>query len=117
MVKTAGDTIMSINSEFSRTESRFESTGIYAWQDYALCAETDPELFNPEQGGSVKNAKKICGQCTVGRICLQYALDNGLVDGVWGGMSFNERAALRNKTEEEIYLAYTRINTANKKLK
>src|SRR3712207_8414995 len=30
------------------------------WQERALCAETDPEAFFPEKGGSTREAKKIC---------------------------------------------------------
>src|SRR4051812_17892319 len=31
-----------------------------SWQEQALCAETDPEAFFPEKGGSTREAKKIC---------------------------------------------------------
>ena len=29
-----------------------------AWQGLALCAQTDPEAFFPEKGGSTREAKK-----------------------------------------------------------
>ena len=29
------------------------------WQDRALCAQTDPEAFFPEKGGSTREAKKV----------------------------------------------------------
>ena len=35
------------------------------WQDRALCAQTDPEAFFPEKGGSTREAKKICLGCEV----------------------------------------------------
>lgn len=35
------------------------------WQDKALCAQTDPEAFFPEKGGSTREAKKICLGCEV----------------------------------------------------
>ena len=30
------------------------------WQERALCAQTDPEAFFPEKGGSTREAKRIC---------------------------------------------------------
>lgn len=47
-----------------------------SWQERALCAETDPESFFPEKGGSTREAKRICGTCEVRRECLEYALEN-----------------------------------------
>ena len=37
------------------------------WQEQALCAQTDPEAFFPEKGGSTREAKKICVGCEVKR--------------------------------------------------
>src|SRR3712207_9119590 len=47
-----------------------------SWQERALCAETDPEAFFPEKGGSTREAKKICTGCEVKAECLEYALAN-----------------------------------------
>ncbi|NBO78929.1 MAG: WhiB family transcriptional regulator, partial [Actinobacteria bacterium] len=33
------------------------------WQEKALCAQTDPEAFFPEKGGSTREAKRVCGSC------------------------------------------------------
>ena len=35
------------------------------WQERALCAQTDPEAFFPEKGGSTREAKKVCIGCDV----------------------------------------------------
>ena len=35
------------------------------WHDKALCAQTDPEAFFPEKGGSTREAKRICESCEV----------------------------------------------------
>ncbi len=52
-----------------------ESDGQYAdWTERALCAETDPEAFFPEKGGSTREAKKVCLSCEVRAECLEYAL-------------------------------------------
>ena len=53
--------------------------GPLAWQQHALCAQTDPEAFFPEKGGST----------------LEYALANDERFGIWGGMSERERRRLR----------------------
>src|SRR5690606_8749782 len=36
-----------------------------AWQADALCAQTDPESFFPEKGGSTRDAKTVCASCDV----------------------------------------------------
>lgn len=61
------------------------------WVDDALCAQTDPEAFFPERGGSTKAAKRTCMACEVREQCLQAALDRGELHGVWGGKSDRER--------------------------
>ena len=45
-----------------------------SWQERALCAQTDPEAFFPEKGGSTREAKKVCLGCEVRAECLEYAL-------------------------------------------
>ena len=67
------------------------------WQERALCAETDPEAFFPEKGGSTREAKKICTGCEVRAECLEYALSNDERFGIWGGLSERERRRLRRR--------------------
>jgi len=67
------------------------------WQERALCAETDPEAFFPEKGGSTREAKKICTGCEVKVECLEYALGNDERFGIWGGLSERERRRLRRR--------------------
>ena len=67
------------------------------WQERALCAETDPEAFFPEKGGSTREAKKICTGCEVRAECLEYALANDERFGIWGGLSERERRRLRRR--------------------
>jgi WhiB family redox-sensing transcriptional regulator len=68
-----------------------------AWQSDALCAQTDPEAFFPEKGGSTRDAKKICSSCEVRSECLEYALANDERFGIWGGLSERERRKLRKR--------------------
>ncbi|KQO62152.1 WhiB family transcriptional regulator [Curtobacterium sp. Leaf261] len=68
-----------------------------SWQADSLCAQTDPEAFFPEKGGSTREAKKICVSCEVRAQCLEYALLNDERFGIWGGMSERERRKLRKR--------------------
>ena len=65
------------------------------WQEKALCAQTDPEAFFPEKGGSTREAKRICLGCEVRDACLDYALANDERFGIWGGLSERERRRLK----------------------
>ena len=68
-----------------------------SWQERALCAQTDPEAFFPEKGGSTREAKKVCVSCEVRAECLEYALENDERFGIWGGMSERERRKLKRR--------------------
>lgn len=68
-----------------------------AWQSDALCAQTDPEAFFPEKGGSTRDAKRICTSCEVRSDCLEYALQNDERFGIWGGLSERERRRLKRQ--------------------
>ncbi len=74
-----------------------DNDGELSWQTDALCAQTDPEAFFPEKGGSTRDAKRVCGACNVRSQCLEYALANDERFGIWGGMSERERRRLRKQ--------------------
>src|SRR6476469_7302971 len=67
------------------------------WQERGLCAQTDPEAFFPEKGGSTREAKKVCLTCDVRQDCLEYALENDERFGIWGGLSERERRKLKKR--------------------
>lgn len=71
--------------------------GVLAWQDRALCAQTDPEAFFPEKGGSTREAKRVCASCEVRSECLEYALSNDERFGIWGGLSERERRKMKRR--------------------
>jgi WhiB family redox-sensing transcriptional regulator len=62
-----------------------------------LCAQTDPEAFFPEKGGSARYAKRVCAGCEVRIECLAWALDTDQRFGVWGGHTERERRRLKRK--------------------
>ena len=68
-----------------------------SWQDRALCAQTDPEAFFPEKGGSTREAKRVCRGCEVRAECLEYALGHDERFGIWGGLSERERRRLKRE--------------------
>ena len=74
-----------------------EEEGELAWQADALCAQTDPEAFFPEKGGSTRDAKRVCSECPVSEACLDYALAKDERFGIWGGLSERERRRLRKR--------------------
>ena len=74
-----------------------DDEGLLSWQERALCAQTDPEAFFPEKGGSTREAKKVCTQCEVRAECLDYALAHDERFGIWGGLSERERRKLKRR--------------------
>lgn len=79
------------------TEAYVGDDNPLSWQADALCAQTDPEAFFPEKGGSTRDAKQICQTCDVQSQCLEYALENDERFGIWGGLSERERRKLRKQ--------------------
>ena len=65
------------------------------WAASALCAQTDPELFFPEKGGSTREAKALCRRCPVRDDCLDYALAHDARFGIWGGTSERDRRRMK----------------------
>jgi hypothetical protein len=66
----------------------------------ALCAEIDPELFFPPKGQFSKgqNPKKICNRCEIKQKCLDYALKDPELRGIWGGTNEPDRYKIRNRS-------------------
>jgi len=73
------------------------------WRYRAACGDTDPETFFPIGEGQkalthVAAAKAVCARCPVVDECLDFALTTGQEFGVWGGLSEQERRALRRRS-------------------
>lgn len=73
--------------------------------DDPACAQTDPELFFPQEGldfagrniskyVDIAAAKKICNSCPLKLPCLEYALMNVEI-GIWGGTTEEQRKQMR----------------------
>ena len=73
------------------------------WRNRAACLDADPVLFFPIGSagpalGQVEAAKAICSRCEVVEPCLKWAIEFGQDAGVWGGLSEEERRALKRRT-------------------
>ena len=89
---------MSERPGFLPIESHGQGTPDLSWQERALCAQTDPEAFFPEKGGSTREAKRVCLSCDVRSECLEYALGHDERFGIWGGLSERERRRLKRRS-------------------
>ena len=72
------------------------------WRHRAACLTEDPELFFPigNTGPALLqiDATAVGRRCDVVAPCLKGALEAGQAAGVWGGMSEDERRALKRRT-------------------
>jgi WhiB family redox-sensing transcriptional regulator len=62
-----------------------------AWMADGNCRNYPPATFFPSDGVGVERARAICKGCPVGEQCLEYALEERIEHGVWGGCSERER--------------------------
>ncbi len=74
------------------------------WRHRATCRDEDPELFFATGNGvsallQNAEAKAVCRRCPVVAECLAWATspESWQDAGVWGGMSEDERRALRRR--------------------
>ena len=76
-----------------------DSIGVRAarWMDDALCARSKhPDWwFKPED--DAENAVRICAGCSVRAECLEYAIDNRIDEGIWGGESARARRQIARR--------------------
>jgi WhiB family redox-sensing transcriptional regulator len=76
------------------------------WYEYAACRGENPELFFPigrshQALRQLKEAKRVCANCAVQSLCLEWAVLAGIDHGVWGGLSEEERQTLRRRTKRQ----------------
>ena len=77
-----------------------------SWMSRGACLGERPELFFPvgQSCAAMKqtaDAIRVCSRCEVRDDCLNYALNNAVDEGVWGGMAEEERRQLRKRTDRE----------------
>ena len=64
---------------------------VTAWMADGNCRLHPPATFFPSDGVGVDRARKICKDCPVASRCLEFALEERIDHGVWGGCSERER--------------------------
>lgn len=67
------------------------------WLEAAQCRDLDPELFFPISVSQAEAARSVCRTCQVHDDCLTMALETGQDAGVWGGLTADERRAMRRR--------------------
>ncbi|MEW1599371.1 WhiB family transcriptional regulator [Streptomyces sp. NPDC093808] len=78
------------------------SIGDTSWHIRGACHGMDVEdadaVFfpGPRDHEEIAEAKELCGWCPVRRECLDFALENVLKEGVWGGLTEAERRPLHD---------------------
>ena len=72
------------------------------WMADGKCREVPPETFFPSDGLGVQKAQRICAECSVSEQCLEYALQNHIDQGVWGGRSERERRRILRRRRLQL---------------
>lgn len=65
------------------------------WRGLGACARIDPNLWFAMGAREHRQAKRICRECPVRRQCLEYAMDEPVDHGIWGGLTERERLRYR----------------------
>ena len=71
------------------------------WMRHGNCAHEPPARFFPSDGVGVEIARRICAECPVKQPCLEYALEQRIDHGVWGGASERERRRILKRRRAE----------------
>jgi WhiB family redox-sensing transcriptional regulator len=65
------------------------------------CRDEPPSRFFPSDGVGVEIARRVCAECPVQEPCLEYALQQRIDHGVWGGASERERRRILKRRRLE----------------
>jgi WhiB family transcriptional regulator, redox-sensing transcriptional regulator len=68
-----------------------------SWMARAACRGEPTETFFPGRGGSLSRAKEFCRGCVVAGECLDFAMADEELQGVWAGTTVQGRARLRRQ--------------------
>jgi WhiB family redox-sensing transcriptional regulator len=81
----------------------------HSWHSEALCRGSSPELFFFEAGQSKRKnyvVENYCKLCPVKQRCLDYALNNDIRFGVWGGLTQAERNRILSERKKPVEIVY-----------
>lgn len=72
------------------------------WRKQAACANSDTSKFFPSKGKEAKTqhvisaARLVCARCPVRSECLEFAVKNTVMYGIWGGLTREERKKVKD---------------------
>jgi len=72
------------------------------WRKDAACANSDTDKFFPKKGKEartqevISSARLVCAQCSVRSECLEFAVKNTVMYGIWGGLTREERKKVKD---------------------
>lgn len=75
------------------------------WMAKGNCRNEPPSRFFPSDGVGVEVARRICAGCPVKSRCLEYALEQRIDHGVWGGASERERRRILKRRRDATIAA------------
>jgi WhiB family redox-sensing transcriptional regulator len=70
------------------------------WATYGACNYQPRNLMYTKGAKRVQKAKKVCATCPVAAECLEWAIENDEIFGIWGGMTRRERMQLVKEAKE-----------------
>lgn len=80
----------------------------FSWQAKANCRGADTDIFFLEKHAVLANEAKLekvrelCGACRVKGACLNFALNNHITHGVWGGQTYSQRRVTARERRHRI---------------
>lgn len=89
----------------------YASLGFYPVQ-FAVptnCLGLGPDRFFVDRGASVNKAKQACTNCEAKQECLDYAIENSIDHGIWGGTTTRERRRIKKQRARDATTKATEV--------
>lgn len=71
------------------------------WVRHAACAGLPTRHFFSDR--VEPETRELCGACPVQPDCLAYAIAHDIADGIWGGLTYRERARLKHARPQRLH--------------
>ena len=76
------------------------------WRENAACVGQSLDLFFNDDPKTIRRtsleAKQFCDSCQVRNDCLNYAIDNNIFVGIYGGLSNNQRRSIKRNSSNKL---------------
>lgn len=70
-----------------------------------LCLKEDPEIFFPEDYldlSHLSKVREICNKCPIIDGCLEYAVKDPSLEGIWAGTTPRQRIKIRSRRRQFV---------------